>query len=191
MYWTGGVCKMMDIISRGMAAVAINNVQILNNYVTTQLVKIDLIKIVSELPEVGEENKIYLLPKNIGESSEEDYYDEYIWVNKGTKEIPEYKWEFVASRAYNIDLSNYATKDYVEDEISKNDIVRTEFEITSISETYEVEGEVINVEMVDTVTAETILGNVKTAMEDTLTKVTVSFSTIPINPIKVIIFSTK
>lgn len=182
---------MMDIISRGMAAVAINNVQILNNYVTTQLVKIDLIKIVSELPEVGEENKIYLLPKNIGESSEEDYYDEYIWVNKGTKEIPEYKWEFVASRAYNIDLSNYATKDYVEDEISKNDIVRTEFEITSISETYEVEGEVINVEMVDTVTAETILGNVKTAMEDTLTKVTVSFSTIPINPIKVIIFSTK
>lgn len=182
---------MMDIISRGMAAVAINNVQILNNYVTTQLVKIDLIKIVSELPEAGEENKIYLLPKNIGESSEEDYYDEYIWVNKGTKEIPEYKWEFVASRAYNIDLSNYATKDYVEDEISKNDIVRTEFEITSISETYEVEGEVINVEMVDTVTAETILGNVKTVMEDTLTKVTVSFSTVPINPIKVIIFSTK
>ena len=67
---------MMDIISRGMAAQAINQVQILNNYVTTQMVKIDLIKIVSKLPEVGEENKIYLVPKNIGEQSEEDYYDE-------------------------------------------------------------------------------------------------------------------
>jgi hypothetical protein len=182
---------MMDIMSRGMAAVAINNVQILNNYVTTQLVKIDLIKIVSELPEIGEENKIYLVPKNIGESSEEDYYDEYIWVNKGTEEIPNFQWEFVASRPYNIDLSNYATKEYVEDEISKNDIVRTEYEINSISGTYEVAGEVINIEMVDMLTNETILGNITTLKENDITKITISFSSEPINPIKVVIFSTK
>ena len=182
---------MMDIISRGMAAVAIEQVQVLNNYVTTQLVKIDLIKIVSELPKTGEENKIYLAPKNEGENSEQDYYDEYVWVNKGTIEVPDYQWEFVASRPYNIDLSSYATKEYVETEISKNDIIRTEYEITSISETYEVEGEVINVEMVDTVTSEVVLGSVKTTMEETLTKVAISFSTIPTNPIKVVIFSTK
>lgn len=182
---------MMDIFSRGMAAQAINQVQVLNNYVTTQLVKIDLIKIVSELPEIGEENKIYLIPKNVGESSEEDYYDEYIWVNKGTTEEPNYQWEFVASRAYNIDLSAYATKEYVETEISKNDIIRTEHEIMSISETYEVEGEVINVEMTDTVTSDIILGNVKTVMEGTTSKVTISFSTTPTNPIKIVIFSTN
>lgn len=182
---------MMDIISRGMAAVAITQVQVLNNYVTTQLVKIDLIKIVSELPEIGEENKIYLVPKNIGESSEEDYYDEYIWVNKGTEEQPNYDWEFVASRAYNIDLSNYATKEYVEDEISKNDIVRTEYEINSITETYEVLGEVINVEMTDTITNETILGNVKIIKEENVSKITIGFSNKPLNPIKVVIFSTN
>ena len=61
---------MIDIMSRRMAAVAIKNVQNLNNYVTSQLVKIDLIKIVSELPETGEENKIYLVPKNVGEGTE-------------------------------------------------------------------------------------------------------------------------
>ena len=182
---------MMDIISRGMAAQAINQVQILNNYVTTQMVKIDLIKIVSKLPEVGEENKIYLVPKNIGEQSEEDYYDEYVWVNKGSNESPKYQWEFVASRAYNIDLSSYATKEYVETEISKNDINRIEYEITSASETYEIEGEVINIEMSDTVTSEIILGSVKTVVEGTVSKVTIKFSTPPINPIKVVIFSTK
>jgi hypothetical protein len=182
---------MMDIISRGLASVAITQVQALNEYVTTQLVKIDLIKIVSELPEVGEENKIYLVPKNVGEQSKEDYYDEYVWVNKGTETEPNYQWEFVASRAYNVDLSGYATKEYVEDEISKNDIMKIEYEMTSISETYEIEGEIINVEMVDTITSEVILGNVKSVIEGGLTKVTVSFSTVPTNPIKVIIFSTK
>lgn len=182
---------MMDIISRGMAAVAINNVQILSDYVTTQLVKIDLIKVVSELPEIGEENKIYLLPKNVGEGSVEDYYDEYIWVNKGTEEVPNYQWEFVASRAYNVDLSGYATKEYVEDEISKNDITRTEYEIISISETYEINGEVINVEMTDTITNEIILGNIKIIKEENISKVIVSFSNVPTNPIKIVIFSTN
>lgn len=182
---------MMDIISRGLASVAITQVQALNEYVTTQLVKIDLIKIVSELPEVGEENKIYLVPKNVGEQSKEDYYDEYVWVNKGTKDEPNYQWEFVASRAYNVDLSNYATKEYVENEVSKNDIARIEYEITSTSETYEVEGEVINIEMVDTVTSEVILGSVKTVVEGLVSKVTITFSTTPTNPIKVVIFSTK
>ena len=181
---------MMDIIARSMAASTMTQIQILNDYITTQLVKIDLIKIVSELPETGEENKIYLVPKSVGESSEEDFYDEYIWVNKGTEEEPNYQWEFVASRAYNVDLSSYATKEFVEDEISKNDIIRTEYEISSISETYEVEGEVINIEMFDMVTAEVVLGKVKTEIGETTTKVTISFSAIPTNPIKVIIFST-
>ena len=181
---------MMDIMARGMAVTAMTEVTVLNNYVTTQLIKIDLIKIVSELPETGEENKIYLVPKNTGESSDRDFYDEYIWVNKGTEAEPSFQWEFVASRAYNVDLSNYATKDYVATEMSKNDIDRTEYIITTASESYEITGEVINVEMIDTITLETVFGSVKTKKEGDISKVTISFSTIPTNPIRIIIFST-
>jgi hypothetical protein len=189
--WTGGVDAMMDIISRGMAAVAITNVQVLNNYVTNQLVKIDLIRIVTELPVEGEGNKIYLVPKNVGETSEKDYYDEYIWVNKGTEDNPDFQWEFVASRPYNVDLSNYATKEFVETEISKNDIARVEYEITTSSATYEVDGEVINIEMVDTITSEIVLGNVRTKFNDGKTNINISFSAVPTNPVKIVIFSTK
>ena len=182
---------MMDIMSRGMAAVAMTEVTVLNNYITTQLIKIDLIKVVSELPEKGEENKIYLIPKNIGESSEQDYYDEYIWVNKGTESEPNYQWEFVASRAYNVDLSNYATKEFVEEQLSANDIVKIEYELSSNEATYEVEGEVINVEMRDSVTGEAIFGGITTTVKDGKSVVSIKFTSVPTNVIKVIIFSTN
>lgn len=182
---------MIDIMSRGMAATAIHNVEILTNYVTTQLVKIDLIRIVTELPETGEENKIYLVPKSVGESSEQDYYDEFIWVNKGTDIEPNYQWEFVASRPYNIDLDAYATKEYVEEQISANDIVRHEYEITTTSAEYEIDGEVINVELTDTVTNEIILGKTNITILDGKSNVKISFTTEPINPIKVLIFFSK
>ena len=44
----------------------------------------DLIIILPELPEEGEPNKIYLIPKQDAQSS--DLYDEYLWVNEGTEE---------------------------------------------------------------------------------------------------------
>lgn len=182
---------MRDIISRGMAAVAMAEVTVLNNYVTSQLIKIDLIKVVPELPEVGEENKIYMLPKNVGESSEQDFYDEYIWVNKGTETEPVYQWEFVASRPYNVDLSNYATKEFVEEQMSTNDIIKTEYELSSSTATYEVKGEVINVEMKDSVTGEVILGGTTITVKDGKSVISIKFTSKPTNMVKVIIFSTN
>ena len=111
--------------------------------------------------------------------------------DKGTAEVPNYQWEFVASRAYNIDLSNYATKDYVNGEVSKNDIIRTEFEMSSVSDTFEVGGEIINVELIDSVTSETIIGKTKIIDNGDTSSVTVTFSSIPTNPITVVIFSTQ
>ena len=68
---------MIDIISRGIAATALKEVVELKDFVVSHMVQTDLIKIVTVLPDVGEENKIYLVPKEVGEISEKDYYDEY------------------------------------------------------------------------------------------------------------------
>ena len=182
---------MIDIISRGIAATALKEVVELKDFVVSHMVQTDLIKIETVLPDVGEENKIYLVPKEVGEISEKDYYDEYLWVNKGSETEANYQWEFVASRAYNIDLSEYATKDYVNNELSKNDIVRTEFEMNSISDTFEVRGEIINVELIDTVTSETIIGKTTIVDNGDTSSVTVSFSSVPTNPIIVVVFSTQ
>lgn len=60
------------------------------------------IQAVNELPQTGEPNIIYLVPKQ-GKTG--DVKDEYIWVNNA--------WEKIGSTE--IDLSNYATKTYVND----------------------------------------------------------------------------
>lgn len=60
--------------------------------------------VVNELPAVGEENILYLVPKNPDpDTSDADSYDEYVW-------LPETQtYEFVGSTA--IDLSNMVTTD--------------------------------------------------------------------------------
>ena len=58
------------------------------------------IEVVDKLPEIGEDNKIYLVPK---EGSTGDIYNEYIWVNNA--------WELIGSTQ--IDLTGYATEDWV------------------------------------------------------------------------------
>lgn len=55
------------------------------------------IQTVEALPDVGETNIIYFLPK---EGVENDVYDEYIWINED--------WEHIGSTS--VDLSNYYTK---------------------------------------------------------------------------------
>lgn len=68
-------------------------------------------KIVESLPESGEGNIIYLVPKTSAET--DDVYDEYIWQNS--------KWERIGSTA--VDMSGYVkaeqmvalTKDDVDD----------------------------------------------------------------------------
>ena len=62
-------------------------------------------EVVDSLPPTGEANKIYLVPKTPGS---QDSYNEYIWFNNG--------WERIGST--DIDLSQYATIDYVTSSIS-------------------------------------------------------------------------
>lgn len=62
--------------------------------------------VVDELPAVGEQNVIYLVPKASGNT--DDVYDEYIWItdSDGTSH-----WEHIGSTA--VELSNYYTKDEI------------------------------------------------------------------------------
>lgn len=63
-------------------------------------------EVVDSLPPTGEANKIYLVPKTPGQS--QDGYNEYVYVNSG--------WERIGST--DIDLSQYATINYVTSSIS-------------------------------------------------------------------------
>ena len=62
------------------------------------------IEVVDTLPTTGEDNKIYLVPK---EGSTGDVYNEYIWVNDA--------WELIGSTQ--VDLTGYATQDWVNNQI--------------------------------------------------------------------------
>ena len=78
---------------------------------------IKLTKVVSALPEVGEEGKIYFVTKGNGAGN--DLFDEHIWVNKGTEDTPEYDWEYIGTRQFDVEIdlaeyvkfTDYATAD--------------------------------------------------------------------------------
>lgn len=63
-------------------------------------------QVVSELPASGESNVIYLVSKS--QTSEDNIYDEYIWVNND--------WELIGTTQ--IDLSNYVTNDSLSSTLS-------------------------------------------------------------------------
>ena len=77
-------------------------------YTDAELAAFDFIKIVSTLPDPGLPNRIYLVPQPSREST--DFFVEYLWVNKGTEEIPVWAWEYVGTKQVEIDLTNYYTK---------------------------------------------------------------------------------
>lgn len=81
--------------------------------VEREIATFDFIKVVTALPETGLENRFYLVPKQ--NSQTQDLFDEYMWVNKGTKEEPNWDWEFVTTKQIEIDLTNYTTLDKVEE----------------------------------------------------------------------------
>ncbi len=66
---------------------------------------------VSELPETGETNYIYLVPKsNDPDTTDNDNYDEWIWTLQEKAQLTDpdvYAWEHLGST--DIDLSNYPT----------------------------------------------------------------------------------
>lgn len=72
------------------------------------------IQVVSQLPTIGESNIIYFVPK---EGSENDIYNEYIWINN--------KWELIGSTQ--VDLTGYATETWVKTQI-KDFLTETEIQ---------------------------------------------------------------
>ena len=82
-----------------------DNSVVTKKYVDDELSKIELIKIVNVLPEIGLSNFIYLISKT--DTQNEDVYDEYLWINKGTESNPIYDWEWIGSKQINVDLTDY------------------------------------------------------------------------------------
>lgn len=82
----------MDIITYAIAKKALKKIETLEKVT---------IKKVDSLPEVGEPNIIYLVPK---ESKKDDSFDEYMWIEE--------KWERVGSTG--VDLDNYYTKEEIQ-----------------------------------------------------------------------------
>ena len=80
-------------------------------------------EVVDVLPQTGEANKIYLVPSTEGQP--QNGYDEYIYVNEN--------WEKIGST--DIDLSQYATTEYVNQQISTavTGLATEEFVTSSIS----------------------------------------------------------
>lgn len=73
-----------------------------------EITSFDLQK-VSELPSTGEKGTLYLLP-NTGEGR--NTFDEYVWLNRGTAESPDYGWEKLGT--VEIDLTGYLKEEDIE-----------------------------------------------------------------------------
>lgn len=69
------------------------------------------IEVVTELPETGESNVIYLVPKQ--DTSTDNIFDEYLWVNND--------WELIGNTG--IDLSDYIPMYVIEDNTYTNPFV--------------------------------------------------------------------
>ena len=74
------------------------------SYVEQEIATFDFIKVVENLPETGLENRIYFVPKPDAET--QDLFDEYAWING--------KWEWITTKQIQIDMTTYATIDYVD-----------------------------------------------------------------------------
>lgn len=73
-----------------------------------ELSKYEFIVIVPTLPAGGLPNRIYLVPKTNGTTI--DAFDAYLWVNKGTEDVPAWAWEYEGAMAGSVDTTNLVTK---------------------------------------------------------------------------------
>ena len=101
---TDGQGNIISPATTTMAAVYKTSKSIVNKFIdvdgetkTYEQISMDLFIPVDELPEVGEKNKIYLVPADNGT------FDEYYWV------VDQGKWEELGN--VSLDLSNYPTID--------------------------------------------------------------------------------
>lgn len=83
------------------------------NYVEEEIATFDFIKVVDALPTTGLANRFYMVPKDDIQS--QDLFDEYVWINKGTEDAPNWVWEWITTKQIEVDLTNYTTFDKVEE----------------------------------------------------------------------------
>lgn len=82
------------------AEVAIHNLEVEKAdkaYVDEAISTIQLAEVVDELPETGEKNKLYLVPRT--DSEDKNLFDEYLWID--------HVWEMVGSVSTEVDLRTY------------------------------------------------------------------------------------
>ena len=79
-------------------------------YVDNNATTPDFISIVDALPEVGESNKFYLVPK--AESQTQDLFDEYLWINGA--------WEWITTKQVEVNLDGYLQKNTTTDQWGYN-----------------------------------------------------------------------
>lgn len=84
-------------------------------FVEQEIATFDFIKVGDTLPETGLVNRFYLVPKK--DTQTQDLFDEFVWVNKGTEESPNWDWEWITTKQIEVDLTNYTTVDKVEEMI--------------------------------------------------------------------------
>jgi hypothetical protein len=80
------------------------------------------VEVVTELPEIGEADILYLVPKE--DTGDNDIFDEYLWVDND--------WEHIGST--DIDLSNYYTKSETDDLVAS--IPQTTYEVYTTEQVY-------------------------------------------------------
>lgn len=73
--------------------------------VEEEIATFDFIKVVDVLPETGLENRFYFVPK--ADSDTQDLFDEFAWINN--------QWEYIATKRMEVDLTDYATKEELND----------------------------------------------------------------------------
>ena len=109
---TDGQGNITSLGSEMMAGLYENSKSQVNKYIDTDgeiktqaQISMELFVPVDKLPEIGEKNKIYLVPASDGT------FDEYYWV------VSESKWEVLGN--VRIDLSNYPTTEQMNQAIDQ------------------------------------------------------------------------
>ena len=116
---TANDARIVAGIAYENANTALNNsstaLQQAKDYTDEQIANYGLYVVVSELPETGLPNKIYLVPTT--NATENNTYDEYLWVNGA--------WEFQGSGKVDIDLSDTKIKEIVAETYLKGETAPT------------------------------------------------------------------
>lgn len=66
-------------------------------YIDNNAASADFISVVNELPEVGEANRLYLIPK--ADTQGQDLFDEFLWINDA--------WEWITTKQVEVNLDEY------------------------------------------------------------------------------------